>query len=137
VTLGFSLRGRTNRKAINIATGTDCERPDGLGKPARSMAGTVGRFVVIPPMYHTFCPWQQSRQYRSHHGIAPWCGEEKRTATYVGHRRVCRTVLQRSHRIMEFGYLRGPPNPQPPAMRWLLSSSECFFPYLWKTSKDL
>jgi len=31
---GFS-RGRTNRKAINIATGTDCERPDGLGKPAR------------------------------------------------------------------------------------------------------
>lgn len=48
-----------------------------------------------------------------------------------------RTLLQRSHRIIESEYLRGPPNPQPPALRWAFRSSVCVFPYWWKTSKDL
>lgn len=115
----LSLQGRMNRKPINILTKTDCGRPNGLGKPTKN-SDCENSFVVISAIHHTFCPWQCSDgdiDQKKPNSI------EKET-TYMGNH----TVLQRSHRIMEFGYLRGPPNPEPPAIRCFLRSSECVFP---------
>lgn len=122
----FILKGRTNQEAIKYTDRDKLRKV--MVRETQWYAQTEG---IVPSLF-----WQYI--IRSVYDSSRMISIDNVSKSNLSKERGrARTLLQRSHRIMEFGYLRGPPNPQPPALRWAFRSSVCVFPCWWKTSKDL